>query len=201
MKQISVIAFAVACLCFAETANAQIIRFGWFQRCQPCQSCQRSTCPSGTCQATSTCSTETCLSDPVKYPVDALSESDAGSDDDLSDCECAECPLTELESALVKEIVRVRGTSCLKLRFDAACNRRAQLNANRQASACQLGHFTGDPNEIAGRGYTSARAAVAGWLNSPAHRAILMRGNFTKIGACVRKGRDGLFYWSVNFGY
>lgn len=189
----------------AESASAQIFG-GWFWTCQ---NCAASRCAGGACNLSNrtataqpaanqagcaTCTGEDCNADPVE-PCEPCESTAAGT------CvePCESCPLSAFEAAIVNEINRVRGG--VALRFDAAINRRAQNNANYQATYCQLGHFSGDPNEIAARGYTSARAAVAGWLNSPNHRRILLNGNYKKIGACVRQGRDGLFYFSVNFGY
>ena len=168
----------VCALAGTQTANAQIFRWGWgWQRCQSCQT--RSACSA--CKTTAAESCETCSGE---------------------SCEtCSDCPLSALESELVKEAIRVRGRHARILKFDLSCNRRAQYNTICQSTYCQLGHYTGDCNEIAGVGYTSARAAIAGWLNSPQHRAILLRGNYTRVGACVRRGRDGRLYWTMNFAY
>ena len=179
----------------AQSAEAQIFG-GWFR-----------TWNAGTCQ---TCRGGSCATAPAAQPCDAVEETEfpeylptpcenVGACDACETCEtCDACPLDGVEEEIVREIIRVRGRA---LRFDQVCNRRAQFNANAQANSCRLGHFSGDCNEIAGRGYTTARAALAGWLASPAHRAILLRGGYTKIGASVRRGRDGFLYWSVNFGY
>lgn len=185
----------------AAPANAQLFRFGWFQRCstcQPCSACQSTTASAQSCQ---TCPGGVCLVDPVES-VEIAPGCETCSGETCESCEsCDDCPLSELESELVREAIRVRGQSRRILKFDFNCNRRAQYNTSCQATYCRLGHYTGDSNEIAGVGYTSARAAIAGWLNSPQHRAILLRGNYTRVGACVRRGRDGRLYWTMNFGF
>lgn len=153
--------------------------FKYYNR-NECSDCQRasqttsscSTCTSGTCSVDSS---ETTLINPE-----------------------AEIELSEIEKELVREAIRVRGRI---LSIDRLCCQRSRYNSNAQASYCRLGHYTGDSNEIAGVGYGSARAAIQGWLNSPAHRAILLRANYTKVGASVKRGRDGLLYWTMNFGY
>lgn len=186
------IALCVALIC--STSNAQTFQwrlFGWSRA--TCSTC--STCRGGVCQ------TQTVENAPGWNAAEPEEPCDpCGACETCQDVEtCEDCPLTALESELVKEAIRVRGSARLRLKFDALCNRRAQYNANAQASYCRLGHFSGDSNEIAGRGYTSARAAIQGWLGSPAHRAILLRSDYCKVGACVRRGRDGLLYWSMNF--
>lgn len=104
--------------------------------------------------------------------------------------------LSAIERELIAEAIRVRGRV---LAIDRLCCQRSRRNSDAQASYCQLGHFTGSAYEIAGVGYGSPTAAVQGWLNSPAHRAILLRADFTKVGAAVRRGRDGRLYWTMNF--
>lgn len=213
MKKFLILSGAiVGSLMIAQNANAQIFG-GWFagwRQCPTCSSCSacqpvQKTAPAATCEP---CDAANRLVDPVgreeeptilgEYktePAETCEPSGA-----CETCEtCATCPLSALESALVREINRVRGAR-VALRFDVGCNSRAQRNANAQATFCRLGHFSGDPNEIAGRGYSTPAAAVQGWLNSPAHRAIMLRADWTRVGACARRGRDGLIYWSVNFG-
>lgn len=204
--------------------------FGRFFRAQPCQSsyafryaprccscwnyssalcvaCTRASQGQKSCLAcagSESCSTDdsSCLTDPVnreevpsasdEYKPELPTEEKATEDDSA---------LSDLERELIREAIRVRGSGCLLLRFNEAVNKRSQYNTQCQAGSCRLGHFSGDLNEIAGVGYGSARAAIQGWLNSPAHRNILLRANFTKVGACVRRGRDGLLYWTMNFGF
>lgn len=188
MKKLLLIAVAAVCALSAQQANAQIFG-GWFNFGVGCQSCRQATqqrcatCAGGVCQV------ETEPAQEYKpEPCEAVET-------------CEDCPLSDVEAALVKEVVRVRGASRLRLKFDAACNRRAIYNANAQANACRVGHFSGDVNEVAAVGCTSAAAAVRLWMQSPAHRAILLRSNYCKVGASVRKGRDGRLYWSLNFGF
>ena len=180
-------------------------RFGFSQYsiCSPCSACQTTAQPAACapCEKTDepTCANGTCLTDPIEREYVPTEPTEAAPEP----CEAVEedAELSELEKELVREAIRVRGAACLRLKFDAIVNRRSQYNTQCQASYCRLGHYSGDSNEIAGVGYGSARAAIQGWLNSPAHRAILMRPNFTKVGACVKRGRDGLLYWTMNFGY
>lgn len=200
MRKFFIIAALIVGVCGTNSANAQLVRFGGCQRCAAFRAVQTRSC--------ATCSGGVCLADPVGREAAPAQENKPAAAEAVEPCEpvapcdaVENCDLSEIETALVREIIRVRGTGFLRLKIDASCLSRARQNAATQASYCRLGHFTGDPNEVAGRGYTSARAAVAGWLNSPAHRAIILRGNYKRIGASVRRGRDGYLYWSVNFGY
>lgn len=200
-----------------QTANAQscqraglLGRIFRVQCCQRSYSCRWSYCQSAcsSCQdvpqttsgcpscANGTCSVDssgTTLVDPVE-PNEEFAPGISATEETPE----VENELSEIEKELVKEAIRVRGRF---LSIDRLCCQRSRYNSNAQASYCQLGHYTGDSNEIAGVGYGSARAAIQGWLNSPAHRAILLRANYTKVGASVRRGRDGLLYWTMNFGY
>ncbi len=136
-----------------------------------------------------------CLVNPVEPGVD---EEFAPGLDAPTDEPKANDDLSAIERELVAEAIRVRGRV---LAIDRLCCQRSRYNSDAQASYCRLGHYTGDANEIAGVGYGSARAAIQGWLNSPAHRAILLRANYSKVGAAVRQGRDGRLYWTMNFSY
>lgn len=198
-------ALVFACaLAGTQTASAQNCQRGGIfarmftaQRFQYAYSC-RYAVPFGSCRAYNGNRCSSCSSD-----TQAVSE-------DRSDCQTcsggscavqgdsAGNELSEIEKELVQEAIRVRGKI---LTIDRVCCQRSRSNSNAQAAACRLGHYTGDSNEIAGVGYGSAKAAIQGWLNSPPHRAILLRANYTKVGASVRRGSDGLLYWTMNFGY
>jgi len=49
-------------------------------------------------------------------------------------------------------------------------------------------------------GYGSVSAAVNGWMNSPDHRANILRPQFTLMGACSMDAADGTRYWVQQFG-
>lgn len=186
--------------------------------CQSYSYCQYSRCSyrcattSASCKACSNyksrsvCSGDSCsvntVSDAPKYALETPNNCATCFGKTCSTCAtnvCVDCDLSEIERELIAEANRVRGRFVLK--FDATVNARSQYNSQCQAERRQLGHFTGDANEIAGMGYASAKAAIQGWLNSPAHRAILLRSNYTKVGASVKRGSNGVLYWTMNFGY
>jgi uncharacterized protein YkwD len=49
-------------------------------------------------------------------------------------------------------------------------------------------------------GYGSADAVVQAWINSPGHRANLLNASFTQIGVSVAYTREGIPYFSQDFG-
>lgn len=53
-------------------------------------------------------------------------------------------------------------------------------------------------------GYSSAKATMVGWMNSPGHRANILNPSFTHLGVGVNIGKWDAWYRSVatqNFGY
>lgn len=51
------------------------------------------------------------------------------------------------------------------------------------------------------RYYSTADAAVAGWMASPTHEANIMDASFTTMGIAVYVDSDGRYYWAQEFGY
>jgi uncharacterized protein YkwD len=49
------------------------------------------------------------------------------------------------------------------------------------------------------RGQKTPEAVVAGWMNSPGHRANILNKNFTHLGVGARMTPDGSIYWTQNF--
>jgi hypothetical protein len=52
--------------------------------------------------------------------------------------------------------------------------------------------------EDVAEGYATADAAVAGWMDDPPHRAILL-GDYDAAGMASARGRDGNLYWVADF--
>lgn len=50
------------------------------------------------------------------------------------------------------------------------------------------------------KGYSSAEAAVAGWMASPTHRENIMYGSFKTCGIAIYE-QGGTWYWAEEFGY
>lgn len=57
------------------------------------------------------------------------------------------------------------------------------------------GYRHGVAAENTGRGYTTAEAAVAGWLASPGHRANILHPRLREAGLGLARGADGRRHW------
>lgn len=51
------------------------------------------------------------------------------------------------------------------------------------------------------RGYSDGGSAVTGWMNSPTHKANLLKSDFKTVGISIVMGTDGKWYWAQEFGY
>jgi uncharacterized protein YkwD len=49
-------------------------------------------------------------------------------------------------------------------------------------------------------GYPDATSVVAGWWNSPGHRANMLSGDVTQIGVAVAYSATGVAYWTQDYG-
>lgn len=49
-------------------------------------------------------------------------------------------------------------------------------------------------------GYGSADSVMNGWMNSPGHRANILKPEFTSIGVAVAYAADGSPYWTMDLG-
>lgn len=49
-------------------------------------------------------------------------------------------------------------------------------------------------------GYGSASAVVAGWMGSTGHKANILNGGYTQMGACYADSASGKRYWVQQFG-
>lgn len=77
--------------------------------------------------------------------------------------------------------------------LDDACD----AVANNCATTATLAHGAGA--EIIAYNYSGIDAACGQWLNSPAHRALLLSPKFRAAGVAVVKAHDGRFYCVVKF--
>lgn len=143
--------------------------------------------------------------DPVEreFVPESGAESASCTEESCEPCEAASNEDVEA-SALERRLVEVangarerRGLG--RLLLDGRLLSWARYNSSLQASYCRLGHFSGFSYEIAGEGYSTPEAAVKGWEDSAPH-AVLLFGRFSRVGASVYRGRNGLLYWSMTFG-
>lgn len=95
------------------------------------------------------------------------------------------------------------------LAHDPDLTRIAQAWATNMARVDQLTHggfaariATVHPRTAAGEniaeGYSTAAAVVAGWMNSPGHRANIL-GNFSHVGVGADVSKNWHTYWTADF--
>lgn len=105
---------------------------------------------------------------------------------------------------------------CAPLRMDARLTRSALIHSREMATSGMFTHESPDGSspwrrmeragyrsgaaENIGRGYTSAREAVKGWLASKDHRRNILHCGYQAIGVGVADGSGGP-YWTQDFGY
>ena len=155
------------------------------------------------------CSGGDCCVDPVEREfVPESGAEDASSCTEAEETTCEPCgtasnedvEASELERRLVEVANGARERRGLgRLLLDGRLLSWARYNSSLQASYCRLGHFSGFSYEIAGEGYSTPEDAVKGWEDSAPH-AVLLFGRFSRVGASVYRGRNGLLYWSMTFG-
>lgn len=68
------------------------------------------------------------------------------------------------------------------------------------ADRMRLAGYPAPAAENIARGQQTAAGAMRGWMNSPGHRANILREGLATIGVGVHLGADGP-WWTQNFGY
>jgi len=82
----------------------------------------------------------------------------------------------------------------------SACSWAAHMAASGDFShSSNPGGFRAWGENIAS-GYGSASAVVAGWMGSSGHRANILNGGYTQMGACYADSASGTRYWVQQFG-
>ena len=131
-------------------------------------------------------------------------------------CVNGTCPIRTAVKATTDAAVQTVRNVAAATRFLLAANRvRAQYNlpalkadenldagCESQAAYCsrvgQLVHG-GNNAEILAYNYSGFDAAIAQWLNSPAHRSHLLSGNYRAAGVAVVRGNDGRIWCAMRF--
>ncbi len=119
-----------------------------------------------------------------------------------------------LVAALLDAHNRLRATA---LRINLALNTAAFHHSISMALSGQLSHtgpdgstlgqrlhrveysYSAAGENIAAR-YKTVASVVAGWMNSPGHRANILNPAFTEVGFGVAMRADGTTYWTACFG-
>jgi uncharacterized protein YkwD len=114
---------------------------------------------------------------------------------------------------------RAKRSSCPQLRHDDRLQTAAQRHSADMASYGYLSHTGHDRStpvqrmqdagydasgqgwaENVARGYPTVAAAMAGWMNSPGHRANILNCSLRAIGVGVARAADGQLYFTQDFG-
>mgnify|MGYP002620007882 CR=1 FL=1 len=122
------------------------------------------------------------------------------------------------EAAQVLEIVnRERAANgCGPVVIDSRLAEAARLHSQDQAAHATMSHTGSDGSTFVERarragydsplgenvavGYPTAEAVMAGWMNSPGHRANILNCAARAMGVGVATGADGRLYWTQVFG-
>lgn len=163
---------------------------------------------------------QTTIDEPTVAPCDPVCESCERGEylptDDGNVCVDGTCPIRTAVRATANTAKNAVQTVAATTRFLLAANRiRAQyglaaLQADEaldtgcesQATYCsrvgQLVHGGGN-DEILAYNYSGFDAALVQWLNSPAHRSLLLSGNYRAAGVAVVRGNDGRVWCAMRF--
>ena len=114
------------------------------------------------------------------------------------------------EAEVIAKVNQIRVANGLNsLRYDASLEGAADVRANE--STVRFSHtrpdgsdwYTVNPDLMYGEnladGYTTADAVVNAWMASPAHKANILKPDFTTV-AVSTTVKDGKTYWAQEFG-
>ena len=124
-------------------------------------------------------------------------------------------PATQMETDIVRYTNDARRLNGLpELRLNSQLLQAARIQARQMAERQQLQHdipgaqYPDLASRLASTGYTYSRAAeniawntqspqavVNGWMNSSGHRANILDGRLTEIGAAMARSSKGEPYW------
>jgi uncharacterized protein YkwD len=130
-------------------------------------------------------------------------------------------PQAESEASAVIELTNNerRSAGVAALRLSAALMTAAQLHANQMAALQRMEHTLSDgpyptpADRLTAAGYAwrsyaeniafnyqTPAAVISGWMGSSRHRANILNGSLTEIGAAVTRDGQGRPYWVQVFG-
>jgi uncharacterized protein YkwD len=124
---------------------------------------------------------------------------------------------SRIERAVRRQINVVRAARGLpRVHYGPTLDRAAEAHTRHMASTGRFAHegigdgtaadrvrragFRRGWGEVLARGNAPARDIVRGWMNSPAHRAILVDRRYDHVGVANKVGVDGRQYFAAVFG-
>jgi uncharacterized protein YkwD len=109
--------------------------------------------------------------------------------------------LIAIERAIVEQTNAQRARYGLPaLEVDENLVESARKHATWMARYRSLQHSHGVAENIA-MGYSTAEAALRGWMNSSGHRANILNRGYRRIGVAAYQSAGGTIYWCQQFRY
>jgi uncharacterized protein YkwD len=116
-------------------------------------------------------------------------------------CPTGACPLTSARTAVASLLDALNATRARyglhALTYDSTLTGGSQYQASYCASRGALIHGSGA--EVLAYNNEGVETALRQWLNSPAHRALLLSPNFTRGGIAVHRTSSGRVYVAARF--
>lgn len=114
-------------------------------------------------------------------------------------CPTGACPLQTAVSSILAQVNATRARYGLRaLATDATLEAGSQYQASVCASRGALVHGSGAA-EILAQNSQGIETALVQWLNSPAHRALLLSPSFTRAGVAIHRDGSGRAWCAVRF--
>ena len=108
--------------------------------------------------------------------------------------------LHALEQAVIQRMNAERAKNGLAaLATDMWLVRSARRHTAWMANNHSLTHTTAAVGENIAMGQTTSPEVVRDWMNSPGHRANILNGGYTRVGAAAYSASDGRVYWCLQF--
>ena len=85
------------------------------------------------------------------------------------------------------------------LTLDTGLLQSARGHAAWMARANSLTHTTRSVAENIAMGQPNSLQAVQDWMNSPGHRANMLNGGYSRVGAAAYTSSSGAVYWCLQF--
>jgi uncharacterized protein YkwD len=112
----------------------------------------------------------------------------------------AELVMHPIEAKIIQRTNAERARYGLRpLRVDPWLVKSARRHATWMTNSHSLTHTTQQVGENIAMGQQSSAEAVRDWMNSPGHRANILNGGYTRIGAAAYMAPDGTIYWCQQF--
>ena len=112
----------------------------------------------------------------------------------------ADPQLHAVEQAVIQRMNAERTKNGLRaLVTDMWLVRSARRHTAWMANNHNLIHTTAAVGENIAMGQTTSPEVVRDWMNSPGHRANILNGGYTRVGAAAYSAPDGTIYWCLQF--